>query len=204
MYPQHIIDEIKSMTNKDLQLRKKLAEEGLLNNGYNIEMEKVHLKNAHRLQEIIDTYGFLNFSLTDQDTINNIFLIVQHAISLPIIMINFYQRLKEIEMNQYNFIYFMYLEDRINFFLRKPQNYGTQFDYDENGIFTVYTLSQEKEKINKIRTSYNLPTIEEKYDELSKFQPLFLSKEENAKRLADFRQFLEISGWHKVDLSNCF
>ncbi len=64
-------------------------------------------------------------------------------------MINFYQRLKEIEMNQYNFIYFMYLEDRINFFLRKPQNYGTQFDYDENGIFTVYTLSQEKEKLIK-------------------------------------------------------
>lgn len=200
MYPQYIINEIISMKNNDLLLRDKLAQEGLLNDGYNSEMEKIHLYNAKRLQEIIDTYGFPKLTLTDQETIDSIFLIVQHAISSPELIISFYNTIKEMDKNEYNFIHFMYLEDRINFFLGKPQNYGTQFDYDENGEFTVYTLAHSKVEVNKIRRNYNLPTIEEKYNELSKYQPLFLPKEENEKRMKAFRSFIEKSGWNKAKL----
>ena len=47
-----------NLKNTDLELRDKLIESGELSEGYNKEMERLHLYNAQVLDEIIDKIGY--------------------------------------------------------------------------------------------------------------------------------------------------
>lgn len=161
-------------------------------------MKKWNLKNAKRLEEIINTYGFPVLPLVKKEVNDAIFLIVQHAISYPYFIVSFYLTLKQLNEDEYNFVHYMYLEDRINFFLGLPQNYGTQFDYNGDGLFTVYKLASPIEQINKIRNKYNLPSIEEKYNELAKYQNIQLTPFENETRKREYQVFLHQTGWNKI------
>lgn len=53
-----IHDELIQMQNGDAEVRKRLASEGVLYDGYPPEMEAVHNQNAARLKSIIQAYGW--------------------------------------------------------------------------------------------------------------------------------------------------
>ena len=53
-----------------------------------------------------------------------------------------------------------YLTDRIAVFENKPQRYGTQFDWDQNGELSPNRFD-DLEKVNKRRKSIGLNSIEE-------------------------------------------
>jgi len=76
-----IAQELIEMALHDLQVREKLFNDGALSDGYNPEMEAVHKKNAARLTEIVEEFGYPTKSKVGTEASEAAWLIVQHAIS---------------------------------------------------------------------------------------------------------------------------
>lgn len=145
----------------DLALRDRLVQNGQLSEGYNKEMEKLHNRNAELLNEIIDQIGYPTIDKVGKEANEATWLIIQHSIGQP----NFMKRcLKLLEtsvaQNKANPKNLAYLSDRIAVFEGKPQLYGTQFDWDQNGKLSS-NLCDNITKVNQRRKLIGLNTIEE-------------------------------------------
>lgn len=150
-----IAEELIEMARHDLQVREELLKAGKLSPGYHPDMEHVHLQNAARLEEIIDSIGYPTRSKVGKEASEAAWLIVQHAISKPSLMLNCYALLTEIpeDVNPQNLAY---LYDRICYFEGRPQKYGTQFDH--RGLYPV----ENKAETIRLREALQLSTHEEK------------------------------------------
>lgn len=144
----------------DLKFREKLIEEKKLSEGYNNEMETLHIKNAEKLNEIIDEIGFPTIEKVGIEGSESAWLIIQHSISKPDFMKKCLKLLENVALEKK--VYeknFASLSDRINVLEGKPQLYGTQFDWDKNG-----NLSPNKYddllKVNNRRLKIGLNTLE--------------------------------------------
>ncbi|WKN46236.1 DUF6624 domain-containing protein [Tunicatimonas pelagia] len=156
-----IAERIIGLKNADLELRERLIQSEQLGNGYNEEMEKLHNRNAEILNSIIDTIGYPTIDKVGKEASEAAWLVIQHAISRP----NFMRRcvklladaVSEDKASPRNLAY---LTDRIAVFEDRPQRYGTQFDWDENGKLSPQTFD-DLNKVNQRRKSLGLNTIEE-------------------------------------------
>lgn len=148
------------MRAKDISVREELAQTGELFDGYSPKMEAVHLENAAALEKIIDENGWTGISLVGKDGAEAAWLIVQHAISLPDFSRKCLKLIEkavgESEAEPYQAAY---LRDRIAFFEGKPQKYGTQSDWNEEGKMQVWTL-ENAEKVNEYRTEVGLKPLD--------------------------------------------
>ncbi len=157
-YPA-ISQELQSLKESDLQRREQLLKEGTLFEGYHPDMERMHIENGHRLQEIIQEIGWPNKTKVGEAGSEAAWMILQNAISLPQLQRESLPLLKdeimkgEMEPHQY-----AHLVDRVCFFERKPQKYGTQIDWDENGDMSPWLLEDE-EKVEQLRASMGLPSL---------------------------------------------
>ncbi len=154
-------EELIHLKKYDLQVRERLLLEGTLFNGYDPEMEKVHVENATRLKEIISEIGFPTISKVGKEASDAAWLVVQHSISDPEFMKSSYQLMLEnkVDISLQNLAL---LYDRILYFQGKPQKFGTQLDA-KNRIFPV----ENKEQLNDFRKEYHLPPIsQEGIDEI--------------------------------------
>ena len=131
---KHIADELIGLAQQDLHLREKLLKQGKLSPGYNPDMERVHKNNAARLEEIINAIGYPTSSKVGKEASEAAWLIVQHAISMPVFMKRCYAHIVEAggDVNPQNLAY---LHDRICYFEGRPQKYGTQLD--DRGMYPV-------------------------------------------------------------------
>lgn len=145
----------------DLRFREKLIKEKKLSEGYNNEMETLHIKNAEKLNEIIDEIGFPTIEKVGIDASESAWLIIQHSISKPDFMRKCLKLLQNVAVE--NKAYeknLARLTDRINVLEGKPQLYGTQFDWDENGELSPNAYD-DFTKVNFRRLKIGLNTIEE-------------------------------------------
>lgn len=187
--------ELLAMREDDHVARERLAKTGELFDGYNAEMETVHLKNAKRLEEMIDEHGWLDKSKVGEDGAEAAWLIAQHAISLP----KFFRKVLKLientaEIDEVSRKHAAYLSDRIACFENRPQKYGTQFDWNENGEMEVWTLENE-EKVDEYRAEVGLKPLENKILRSKEF-------EENApkdwrKRQCEAHEWAKKVGWRK-------
>lgn len=153
--------EIIKMKDNDLQVRQHLVETGELFAGYNKEMEKVHMKNANRLEIILEQIGWITIEKVGEKARDAAVIIVQHAISLP----NFQRKCldyikKAIDRSQEEKRNYAFLCDRILFNERKPQKFGTQYDWDKDGLMSPWQI-EKPETVNILRKEFGLNTIEE-------------------------------------------
>lgn len=158
---QSAANEIIKMKDYDLQVRSRLDDTGRLFDGYNKEMEKVHIENAKRLESIIQNIGWPTKDKLGHKAKDAAMLIVQHAISLPEFQRTCLEHIKKaIDQEQEDKFYYAFLYDRICFNERRPQKFGTQFDWDKYGKMSPWTI-ENPESVNALRQEYGLNTIEE-------------------------------------------
>lgn len=162
--------ELLAMREDDRVTRERLAKTGELFKGYNAEMEAVHLKNAKRLEELIDEHGWLGISRVGEDGAEAAWLIVQHAISLPQFSRKVLKMLENAEKTgDVPRWQAAYLSDRIAFYENRPQRYGTQSDWNENGEMEIWILENE-EKVNDYRAEVGLKPLENKILQSKEFK----------------------------------
>ncbi len=186
---QHIID----LKNADLNLREELVKRGKLYDGYNEEMKALHNANADKLNKIIDLIGYPTAEKVGEEASEAAWLIIQHAIAKPLFMKRCLDLLNNaVDEEKANPINLAYLYDRIAVFEDKPQLYGTQFDWDENGQLSPNTFD-DLDKVNKRRKEIGLNTLEEQIEIIRK-----RAKQENQLPPSNFQQRKqEIYEWKK-------
>jgi hypothetical protein len=152
---QHLLE----LGRHDEETRTRLLQEGRLFDGYAEEMEQVHLENATKLQDVIDQYGWPGISLVGEEGAQAAWLIAQHAISNPA-----FQRAcmahiaRAVQENDAPPSYFAFLSDRILYNQRKPQQFGTVFDWDEDDELSPWPIEDEGD-VDKRRASVGLPPL---------------------------------------------
>jgi hypothetical protein len=156
-----IAKEIISLQKSDLELRDKLIQNGELSDGYNNEMEALHNRHAKILNNIIDKIGYPTVDQVGKEANEAAWLVVQHSIGQPEFMKKCAFLLeKSVAENQADAKQLAYLTDRIAVFEGRPQLYGTQFDWDENGEMNPNSF-EELEIANQRRKKIGLNSLEE-------------------------------------------
>ncbi|QKZ13795.1 DUF6624 domain-containing protein [Spirosoma sp. KUDC1026] len=167
LYPD-IAQELIERQEHDLIVRQRLITEGKLFEGYNPDMEAVHLDNAQRLWKIIDRIGWPAPEQVGEKASQAAWLIVQHAISLPAFMKSALALMNEQqETRTIDPVNLAFLSDRIAMYENRPQSYGTQFVDDEQGRLMPYALADSIEQVNQRREELGLNTVQERLAELT-------------------------------------
>lgn len=159
--------------------------------GYSDEMRLIHEENARFLDEVLKTISLDDLMTSSKDIADGVFLIIQHAISMPGFMKKMYQLL--MQLSHPIPVYVAYLEDRIRSFERQPQRYGTQYDYDEQGRMTMYWCNDSVKTINQRRKEIGLSSVKENEQRFI-HQPQ-LSLIEAKKYIKDQHEWLVKTGW---------
>jgi hypothetical protein len=188
-----IAAKIIELKNSDLALRDKLIQSGKLSEGYNEEMKDLHNINAKTLNEIIDTIGYPTTDKVGKEASEAAWLIIQHSIGQPDFMKKCVKILEgAVSENKANSKNLAYLTDRVEVFEGKPQLYGTQFDWDENGELSPNAFD-DLNKVNERRKSIGLNTLEEQ-TEIIRIQ----AKNENQSPPTDFEnRKQEVEEWKR-------
>lgn len=137
--------ELVDLFAEDQRVRAELAADGALFRGYNATMRAVHEANAARLEAIMRAHGWPGLHLVGREGAEAAFRIAQHAIAMP----QFQRRcLKLLQIavarGDADARHAAYLDDRIAFNERRPQKYGTQFDWGENGEMAPWRVDDPK------------------------------------------------------------
>lgn len=191
---EEIAEQIIGLKNVDLEFRQKLIQNGRLSAGYNEEMANIHSRNAKILEEIIDTIGYPTVDKVGKEASEAAWLVIQHSIGEPNFMKKSAKLLKvAVNENKADPKGLAYLTDRIAVFEGKPQLYGTQFDWDENGEMNPNKFD-DIVKVNQRRQAIGLNTLEEQ---------TYIMKErvknENQRAPKDFEERKrEIEKWKKT------
>jgi len=160
--------EIIQLKEADGNFRNKLVKAGKLSNGYNPDMENLHIQNAKKLNSIIEHIGYPTPEKVGQEASEAAWIIIQHAISLPSFMKRCATLLKKaVAENETDPKNLAYLTDRIAMFEGNKQIYGTQFDWDENSEMSPYPYD-DLLKVNERRKLLGLNSLEEQTKEIRK------------------------------------
>lgn len=146
---------------RDRETRARLAQSGALFDGYNPEMEAVHLENAALLEGVIAALGWPDRARFGDDGAAAAFLIAQHAISRPDLQRAALAHILDgVERGAASLIDAAYLADRIAVFEGRPQRFGTQFDWDADGALSPAPILAP-EGVDARRAEIGLPPMAE-------------------------------------------
>jgi hypothetical protein len=196
---QSITKKIINLKNADLAFRDKLIQNGALEKGYHEGMEQLHNQNAQALDKIINQIGYPTIEKVGKEACEAAWLVIQHSIGQPDFMRKCRKLLENVDFkNQVNPTNLAYLTDRIASFEGKPQRYGTQFDWDENGELSP-NFFDDLIQVNQRRKSVGLNTLEEQITIMRR-----RAKNENQspptnfeERKQDFEKWKRKVGWIK-------
>ena len=194
---QQFSDIIFDLQQKDFELRNHLISTGKLGEGYNAEMAELHDSNASILEKIIDKIGFPIVEKLGPESAYSAWIIIQHSIGKPHFMKKCAELLAiEVQRKKADPRNLAYLTDRIAVFENKPQNYGTQFDWDEKGELTASPVDDIK-KVNQRRKSLGLNTLQEQTEIIRNQAKAenHLPTEDFEKRKAEMEKWKRNVGW---------
>jgi hypothetical protein len=159
-------EELLAMRDEDLRVRAELLKQGALGDGYNMRMREVHERNGARLKEVIEAHGWPGRSLVGDDGSHAAWLIAQHAIGDPPFQRACATAIEEsIRKGEAPLAQLAFLVDRIRYFEGKPQVYGTQFHWDENGEMNPWPI-EDLERVDERRRRAGLNSIAERTREI--------------------------------------
>jgi hypothetical protein len=197
--PQSVRAELLAMAAEDLRIREELARSGALFEGYHPRMREVHERNAGRLGAIMEAHGWPGRSFVGEDASAAAWLILQHAISNPSLQRRGLTLIREAAATgDVSSIHVAMLEDRIRSNEGKGQRYGTQFDWDENGLMSPLPIEDEP-KVDERRAEIGLTPLAE---DIRRKRQLALEGGERPPqnwdaRQAEIREWLRSTGWRE-------
>ena len=145
---------------EDERVRAELAADGSLFDGYHPRMEAVHVANATALEAML-VHGWPGVEGVGEDGAEAAWRIVQHAIGLPAFQRRCLALIEAaIAAGDAPAWQAAYLSDRIRTFEGRPQLYGTQFDWDENGEMSPLPIEDEA-NVDARRLALGLPPLAE-------------------------------------------
>jgi hypothetical protein len=145
----------------DDDVRERLAASGDLFDGYHPGMQSVHDANADALEAIIAADGWPDAAVAGEDGAEAAWRIVQHAIAKPEIMRRSLTLIEQaVARGAAPAWQLAYLIDRIRTLEGRPQVYGTQFDWDEEGRMSPEPIEAEGD-VDARRASAGLPPLAE-------------------------------------------
>ena len=149
--------ELLSMQGEDERLMRKLMEAGeLREEEYHPRLKLLHENNIARLKEIIAEYGWPGKSLVGPEGAKAAWLITQHGVLDQAFMKQSLLLLKQaVAEGEAEGWCLAYLQDRMLTMAGKPQIYGTQHDFDENGIAHPLPIA-EPDKVDKLRKAMGM------------------------------------------------
>jgi hypothetical protein len=140
----------------DDAVRERLARDGSLFEGYNAEMEAVHRDNAQWLAAIVDAHGWPGRSRVGEEGAAAAMRILQHAIGEPALMRRMFPLVYDVDPAD-----LARLEDRIRAFEGRPQRYGTQYDWNDDGTAMVPIVGvEDPEHVDERRRRVGLPAMQ--------------------------------------------
>lgn len=128
--------------------------------GYHPRMESLHKENSAKLSAILKTYGFPTLKNSGAGVTAAAWRIVQHSIGAPAFMRDCLRLFARYTYEEIPLKERAYLEDRIAFYERRPQRFGTQFDYTRKGVMAVWWL-ESREEAEALRRTAGLPSLKE-------------------------------------------
>ncbi len=156
---QALRDELLAMRQEDARVREELIASGLLGDGYHPRMEAVHRKNAARLSEMVGNHGWPGRRLVGEEGAYAAWLVLQHAIAEPDLQRECLPLLQkaaaEGDIPAWQPAYLM---DRICFFEGRPQIYGTQSDWNDEGVMSMWHVV-DAQRLDQLRRSVGLPPL---------------------------------------------
>ncbi len=183
MKHQDLAKKILALQEADLKLRNQLIQEGQLGEGYHQEMEALHNSNAAELEEIINSIGYPTIDKVGEAASAAAWLVIQHAISQPAFMKKCLRLLAIAHTENKAYAKNLaYLSDRIAVFEGKRQSYGTQFDWDENGVLSPQPFD-DLDQVNQRRKSIGLNSLAAQTEIIRR-----QAEKENESRPADFEK----------------
>ena len=175
-----------AMAEDDLRVRAELVASGELFEGYDERMAAVHRKNAECLDGLIDEFGWPGNSLVGRDGAEAAWLVLQHAIGSPESQRRCLPILKKAaEADEIPASQFACLEDRIRVFEGRPQRYGTQFDWDGDGVLSPHPIEDPK-RVDERRATVGLEPLAERIKEVRQ-----RAAEEGSEPPADFGEYIK-------------
>ena len=158
-------EELAALVAEDKRVRDELVATGELFDGYHPQMAAVHSRNAAALDRIISEWGWPGRSLVGDDGAEAAWLVLQHAIAHPELLRRCLPLLQlAAEAGEASAAQPAYLEDRICCFEERPQRYGTQLDWDENGDLSPLPL-QDAEHVDELRAAVGLGPLSDRIAE---------------------------------------
>jgi uncharacterized protein DUF6624 len=159
-------DELLAMEAEDIRVRAELLAQGALGDGYNPRMREVHERNTARLKAIVAAHGWPGRSLVGQDGSHAAWRVVQHAIGDPSFQRSCLAAIEQsVADGEAPLAQLAFLMDRVRYFEGKPQIYGTQFDWDENGEMNPWQI-EDPEHVDERRSRAGLNPIAERTREI--------------------------------------
>ena len=153
--------ELIALRDYDQRVRSQLIAEGTLFGGYNPRMEQVHRANAARLREVVARHGWPGRELVGDEATGAAFMIVQHSIGEPGFMREMLALMREAaSRGDLDPVPVAMLEDRIRDFEGRRQLYGTQFDWDEQGLMSPKPIEDEA-GVDARRAAVGMPPLSE-------------------------------------------
>ena len=128
-------------------------------------LAEVFRRNASALEAIIEEHGWPGRSLVGEDGSHAAWFLLQHAIERPDLQRRGLSLLRAaVAHGEAAPAQAAYLEDRICFYERRPQRYGTQFDWDAQGKLSPWVL-EDPERVDEYRAAVGLGPLQEKIEQ---------------------------------------
>lgn len=184
-----------AMVEEDQRVRDSLASTGELFQGYAPRMAEVHRRHALELQSILDLFGWPGKSFVGAEGAQAAWLILQHAIGQPALQRRCVLLLKAaVAQHEAEPAQVAYLEDRICFFERRPQRYGTQFDWDEHGQMSPWRL-EDPARVDEYRRSAGLEPLAVQIERVRKDMGEEVAPPDYQQRQAELLAWTKSVGW---------
>ncbi|HZV05203.1 MAG TPA: DUF6624 domain-containing protein [Gemmataceae bacterium] len=186
----HLRERLLDMVAEQRRVHTELSQTGELYQGRPMvpRLAEVVRRHVSALEAIIEEHGWPGKSLVGEDGSHAAWFLMQHAIERPDLQRRGLLLLRAaVARGEAAPAQAAYLEDKIAFFERRPQRYGTQFDWDAEGRMSPWLL-EDPERVDEYRSQVGLSPLQEKIEEFGK----------DEHRPADYEQYRrEMLAWAK-------